>query len=414
MIFSGADPSPSVAAPRLSICIPTYNRAEILAETLAHLNAVCGDDVEIAVSDNHSPDHTQGVIERFAPRFRHFRSVCQSVNRGSIPNFGAAIQLATGRYVYLLGDDDQIYIDGLRAAMDIMDREGEVVAVYGAHQEWIRKTGYLTPPIKLAEERLDFARGDKLGVFNKFGLLWLPVCRREIIQRFHTYDAKTFGFWELVGCLLEHGGITMIPDLFYRHAHTEPRQEFELTENWYHDQHRAQYESFIGRIGPQEPAEAAHLINLRAAPAYAQGLRFAKLKREFLTMRHFILRSRAYGLIPEPDVATWERQALVGMVAERLLHHVGLIPGLRRVFFEDSPKLLGLRTQFTSIAPAYSVGQISQPQWTAAGLPPDSYLVTLTWAAPGWEKATELGAARCRAAMDLVESCRITDQPLSL
>lgn len=44
---------------RLSICIPTFNRADILYKTLEHLHQVCDDDVEIVVADNTSPDQTQ-------------------------------------------------------------------------------------------------------------------------------------------------------------------------------------------------------------------------------------------------------------------------------------------------------------------------------------------------------------------
>ena len=107
-------------------------------------------------------------------------------------------------------------------------------------------------------------------------------------------------------------------------------------------------------------------------------------------------------------------KSLVGMVAERLLYHVGLNPGIRRVLFEDSPKLAALRAQFAEIAPAYTVGQISQAEWLASGLPADCYLVTHTFGAPGWEKTVDLGPALCRAAMDMAESCRITNQPLCL
>ena len=54
--------------PRLSICIATYNRAGLLREALTNLTEVCDDDIEIVVSDNASPDDTQGVINSFAGR----------------------------------------------------------------------------------------------------------------------------------------------------------------------------------------------------------------------------------------------------------------------------------------------------------------------------------------------------------
>ena len=49
----------------LSICFPTYNRAECIGEQLKRLSAVDKsvlNDIEIIVSDNCSPDNTKDVI----------------------------------------------------------------------------------------------------------------------------------------------------------------------------------------------------------------------------------------------------------------------------------------------------------------------------------------------------------------
>ena len=51
--------------PLISICIPTYNRAELLDYCLENLAALkdCGRPVEIVISDNGSTDRTPEVIE---------------------------------------------------------------------------------------------------------------------------------------------------------------------------------------------------------------------------------------------------------------------------------------------------------------------------------------------------------------
>ena len=38
-----------MTTPRLSICIPTFNRKALLRETLNHLREVCGEDIEITI-----------------------------------------------------------------------------------------------------------------------------------------------------------------------------------------------------------------------------------------------------------------------------------------------------------------------------------------------------------------------------
>jgi len=54
----------------ISVLIPTYNRAEILRETLEAMCQVECDGVaaEFVVIDNNSADHTKEVVESFAPR----------------------------------------------------------------------------------------------------------------------------------------------------------------------------------------------------------------------------------------------------------------------------------------------------------------------------------------------------------
>ena len=281
--------------PRLSICIATYNRADLLRQTLTHLRDVCDDDVEIAISDNGSPDHTQDVIKSFAGRFPYFRAIRQPMNRGALSNFAAATSLARGKYLYPFSDDDEIYMQGLQNAISIMEERPKIVAVFGSHEEWIRSTGHIFPR-KPAGPRIDFSQGSNLEIINKFSFLWHPVCQTDIFQRFSSFNRTSNGFWELVGSLLKRGDISVIPDVFYKHAHTEPRAEYNLTEGWHHDSLRADFEAFFGRMGqPYPPDLLAVWLHNRTTPIYSQGVRFSETKRELLTARHFMLRCRACG-----------------------------------------------------------------------------------------------------------------------
>ena len=71
----------AVVKPLLSICIPTYNRAELLRSALLSLVPQVkesGGEVELVVSDNCSTDDTRRVVEwarQFGPatRAEHLR-----------------------------------------------------------------------------------------------------------------------------------------------------------------------------------------------------------------------------------------------------------------------------------------------------------------------------------------------------
>lgn len=399
--------------PLLSICIATYNRAELLDQTLTHLKAVCGDDVEIVISDNASPDDTQGVIAKHAVNFRHFQALRQEQNVGALLNFHAALVAATGRYMYPLSDDDEIHYDNLRQAVAIMEEEADMVAVYGGYEEWDRKSGITNPQV-MSDQRADFSSADRLALANTFSLIWYPVYRTDIFQRACFSDARSFGFWEIVNALLRHGRIAVTPLLFYRHAMTEPRMEYQLIENWYHDMHRASFEIYFGRMGPAMNRDRlAAAISYRTIPAYAQGTRFAVVQEDYLAGRHFMLRSRAYGATPEATIMQWEEKWLTAMVAQRLRQRVGLRPSIKMVLFEDVPSLTRLRDEFARWAPTFVTSMVAIDPTGLAPIGPNDFLVTETYRS-SWFWSNGVDTTRIVAASDLIESCRLTDQPLAL
>jgi hypothetical protein len=393
---------PESTRPELSICVPTYNRADILRGTLEHLLAVCGPDVEVVVTDNASTDHTGRVIAEAAPRFRHFRAIRHEANLGAMKNIASGLALATGRYCYTLSDDDALCCDGIEEAVRVLDADPGVSAVYGGFQAWDRAADRVLSTHALVGARADFARGEQRAIFDRFTLLWFPVCRTRTYQRFFSYDDDAFGMWTMVATFLEHGAVAVLPAVFYKHAQTVPRLEFELTEGARHDGIRAQFEAYVGRLGPDDPAALAAFISARVSPAYLQGHRFATMKGEMLKARYFMLRARAYGLVPEAAVMEWERQTMVYMVAERLLDIVGLVPDVAEVLFEPDPRLGGVRSWFAHLAPRYRVGDLADAAPPGAG----QYFVTYDYG--------RFDATRARAVADLLEGCRVTDQPLAL
>ena len=109
--------------PRLSICIPTYNRSTFLADLLDSILAENPSDaLEIVVADDASPDDTAEMIERYRDRFAHFKYIRHPRNIGLDLNFLAVVEAATGDYVWLFGDDDIVSVGGLTTVLACLDR----------------------------------------------------------------------------------------------------------------------------------------------------------------------------------------------------------------------------------------------------------------------------------------------------
>lgn len=92
-------------APLLSICIPTYNRAEYLREALENITSdpAFDDKVEVVVSDNASTDHTQTVGEEYASKYQNVHYFRNPENVRDA-NFKLVLSRANGLYLKLSND----------------------------------------------------------------------------------------------------------------------------------------------------------------------------------------------------------------------------------------------------------------------------------------------------------------------
>ena len=93
---------------KLSICIPTYNRAGFIAETIVSVIEQATNEVEIVVSDNASADNTREVVAELQRRFPRIIYGCNAENLGAARNAIRTIELATGDYCWFLGSDDKL------------------------------------------------------------------------------------------------------------------------------------------------------------------------------------------------------------------------------------------------------------------------------------------------------------------
>lgn len=116
---------------RLSICIPTYNRAPELRDLLDSIAAQAdhGLAYEIVISDNASSDGTAALVgERIGAGMPivYDRLV---ENRGFDRNILNVTTRASGDYCWLFGSDDQMQPGALARVADILRRHPELTGI---------------------------------------------------------------------------------------------------------------------------------------------------------------------------------------------------------------------------------------------------------------------------------------------
>lgn len=106
---------------KLSICIPTFNRAKVLKHCLDSIVASLKDHewVEICISDNASLDDTVRVVESYQSKLPIIFS-SNDENIGVARNVLEVTKLATGDFIWLVGDDDYLLPDALDILYRIM------------------------------------------------------------------------------------------------------------------------------------------------------------------------------------------------------------------------------------------------------------------------------------------------------
>src|ERR671913_186136 len=88
----------------VTVAIPTYNRSEMLRDSLASALAQDYKNLRVLVMDNASTDNTEEVVRSFQDkRISYFRN---DVNAGMIRNFNRAIRLNQSSFLVVLQDDD--------------------------------------------------------------------------------------------------------------------------------------------------------------------------------------------------------------------------------------------------------------------------------------------------------------------
>ena len=137
--------------PELSICIPTFNRLHYLKESLDTLLPQAQRlDVEVCISDNHSTDETVGYLTEMVKLFSCLRFCVQIENVGLDKNMLAVIAMASGNYIFPIGDDDYLPEGAINLILNELDEGSDVIILDGWHTDasLLQQRRHLPPDIQ--------------------------------------------------------------------------------------------------------------------------------------------------------------------------------------------------------------------------------------------------------------------------
>ena len=188
---------------RLSICIATYQRGNVIRQTLDNICAQLGIKTELIVVDGNSPDNTEEILlgyQKSHPNVHYFR---EETNSGVDQDFDKAIGYARGDYCWLMTDDDLIEPEAIATILKATKSNPDLVVVdaevrSGDFSEVLQHSRmFLSQDAHFESIDDDFLKtaGDQLSFIGSV------VIRREV---WNTRDRESF-----YGSLFIHAGVIL-------------------------------------------------------------------------------------------------------------------------------------------------------------------------------------------------------------
>ena len=116
--------------PKISVCVPTRNRAASLARTLTAILGQTAQDFEIVVGDDASTDSTADIVKGFTDsRIRYLR---HRTNLGIYANWNSLIAEARGRYIAIYHDHDTYLPTILERSTTLLEEHPRMAFVHTA------------------------------------------------------------------------------------------------------------------------------------------------------------------------------------------------------------------------------------------------------------------------------------------
>ena len=114
---------------KLSICIPTYNRANYIGATLDSIVMQLNSDVEIVILDGASTDNTESVVAQYQMHFNNIRYIKAEINSGVDADLAASICEAQGEYCWLMSSDDLLIPQAISIILTKLKNNSSILLV---------------------------------------------------------------------------------------------------------------------------------------------------------------------------------------------------------------------------------------------------------------------------------------------
>jgi glycosyltransferase involved in cell wall biosynthesis len=196
----------------VTIGIPTFNRARVLARAIESALAQSHEAIEVVICDNASTDDTGEVCRSYVQKDARVKYYRHPRNIGGTSNFAEVLRRASAEYFMWLGDDDWIDADYVKECVRLLQEEPDLALVGG--EPIYEKSGAIVAKGKMFDlaAKAPWARVVSYYARVSDNGLFYGVMRTGDIRRVRIANVLG-GDWGVIAGVAFLGRARMIPEV---------------------------------------------------------------------------------------------------------------------------------------------------------------------------------------------------------
>ena len=209
--------------PLVSIYTITRNRCDLLPRAMKSVLSQTYKNIEYIIIDSASTDDTENVVKSFEDERIRYIKLEENKTFGACINL--AFELATGKYVTELDDDDEYHLDKIEKQVVLFESLSED---YGMVYCWM--TYYNSQTGKFMENHMAELRGnigDEVVATNNVSGTPTLMLRRELFDKVGKYKLEeeigVESDWEFAARICQHCKVDYVPEflinIYVNHSH---------------------------------------------------------------------------------------------------------------------------------------------------------------------------------------------------
>ena len=194
--------------PLISVCIPSYKRAEFLRPLIDSILSQKFENYEIVICEDRSPerDKIAQIMHEYYSKINRIKFYLNEHNLGYDANFRELLTRASGKYCFFMGNDDVMAPEALEKVADAVQRHDNIGLILRSYSWFVTDPFQPVQTVRYFSEDRIFPPGAATiaTAYRRCGVLSGYVIHRDAALSYSTNEFDGFLYYQmyLAACVL--------------------------------------------------------------------------------------------------------------------------------------------------------------------------------------------------------------------